>query len=112
MKILLATIILLASFPVFAQNATLEIYSVISTNWQTVTNYARAEVGNGTNHNAVVYFKRDRYLLGTVSSNTFASVIYDGRKVSTTLLESNILYTLKVTTHTNIFTKTNITKFK
>lgn len=86
-------------------------HSVVGTNWQSMTNFVECHVGS-SNNNYVVYFPRDTYLLGTVYSNNLATVMHKNKPISTTLIDSNFLYSLKVTFTTNTFAHTNIIQAK
>ena len=86
-------------------------YSLFQTNWQSFTNYVECYIGS-SNNDLIVTFPRGIYMIGTVSSNRFDSVIHDGKTISTTFVESNAVLNIMVMWQTNVSAITNTTIIK
>lgn len=107
--ILLVLILAAAARCAFGQDTTLWQHSVVGTNWQSMTNYVECHIGD-TNGQQIIFFPRDTFLLGTVYSNNLATIMHQNKPLSTTLVSSNVLYSLKVTFTTNVVAHTNVMK--
>lgn len=100
-----------ADFTVMHQGVSMNVRTVLQTNWSYYTNTFDAYYGwcDGSNgmSSGIKTFPREVTLVGVVSSNSICDVIYQRDVKSSTVLSSNMIGYYLITSRTQVVQETN-----